>query len=749
MPLTAAQICTLAAQDAKVPGMVSQAGQFLNATLQDLCMNYDLDQCRGLFTFNFNSATGNGSGPYALPSDYLRTEVQDGKDLFYYVINGVPYPLIQETLAEYKWQVQTPGFQSYPYNYATDTSQSPPQLFVWPPASGSYNSFLSYFRLMPDILTPETSSVTPWFPNTMILQRSVAGRLMGLSNDNRQADYLGDDPDRFPLGAGTLLKAWLKNAFDREGAVQTVGLDRRRFGRAFDRLKNTKQIGWVVLLALLLSVGAGHAQTGSPQTPTSLNNEVNTLFADNTIGAITPFNARQMYLDMVASAGNTLAANSWTLPQTYTSILINPANQTQAITTTHALSGSAVFGEQCTGLCIQVNSDTVNAGLGLNDIYINHNFGGATVRGTRTGVLVVLTQTAPNSLSNPFPAYTGLASAVVVNAGAATIIDTYFGANPQVRSAAAGAGSLYGQETDIWGTSAATQLYQIGVTGTGFFVNHGSTFEAAFAFYMGASPPYGAASAPGPGWNCGFCAAELSNAYVPISSTGTLLGVYLGSLSTIPVAIGVDLRKLVTSTADIIGANWGVSGAGNIAGSSLISNGGSIVAGINGSNGAAIALANGGVGGAFAVIKNPSTTVTYNFNLPATAGTAGDVSLSGGGVAAPNTWLTPGNLTSANDTNVTITLGGTPTAALLRAASLTMGWTGTLAVARGGTGGGSASGTLLDNITGFASTGFIFRTGAGAYSFQAIGVSTVCTVTVGNTYTFTNGILTTKGANCT
>jgi hypothetical protein len=244
MPLTAAQICTLAAQDAKVPGMVSQAGQFLNATLQDLCMNYDLDQCRGLFTFNFNSATGFGSGPYTLPADYLRTEVQDGKDLFYYVINGVPYPLIQETLAEYKWQVQTPGFQSYPYNYATDTSQSPPQLFVWPPASGSYSCFLSYFRLMPDIPTPETANVVPWFPNTQILQRSVAGRLMGLSNDNRQADYLGSDPDRFPLGAGTLLDAWLKNSKDREGAVATVGLDRRRFGRAFDRLKNTKQIGW-------------------------------------------------------------------------------------------------------------------------------------------------------------------------------------------------------------------------------------------------------------------------------------------------------------------------------------------------------------------------------------------------------------------------------------------------------------------------------------------------------------------------
>jgi len=43
-------------------------------------------------------------------------------------------------------------------------------------------------------------------------------------------------------------------------------------------------------------------------------------------------------------------------------------------------------------------------------------------------------------------------------------------------------------------------------------------------------------------------------------------------------------------------------------------------------------------------------------------------------------------LTSVNDTNVTLTLGGTPATALLKAASLTLGWTGELAVTRGGTG---------------------------------------------------------------
>ena len=57
-----------------------------------------------------------------------------------------------------------------------------------------------------------------------------------------------------------------------------------------------------------------------------------------------------------------------------------------------------------------------------------------------------------------------------------------------------------------------------------------------------------------------------------------------------------------------------------------------------------------------------------------------------------NTWQTLSKdnvtgeaLTRINDTNVTITLGGSPTTALLTATSLTLGWSGQLSIARGGT----------------------------------------------------------------
>ena len=44
--------------------------------------------------------------------------------------------------------------------------------------------------------------------------------------------------------------------------------------------------------------------------------------------------------------------------------------------------------------------------------------------------------------------------------------------------------------------------------------------------------------------------------------------------------------------------------------------------------------------------------------------------------------VTPSALTKIDDTNVTLTLGGTPSTALLQSVSLTLGWTGTLADAR-------------------------------------------------------------------
>jgi hypothetical protein len=72
------------------------------------------------------------------------------------------------------------------------------------------------------------------------------------------------------------------------------------------------------------------------------------------------------------------------------------------------------------------------------------------------------------------------------------------------------------------------------------------------------------------------------------------------------------------------------------------------------------------------------------------------LTFSAGTLAAPG-GVTPAALTRTDDTNVTLTLGGTPATALLQATSLTLGWTGTLSTTRGGLGAnnGAANGVPL------------------------------------------------------
>jgi hypothetical protein len=59
-------------------------------------------------------------------------------------------------------------------------------------------------------------------------------------------------------------------------------------------------------------------------------------------------------------------------------------------------------------------------------------------------------------------------------------------------------------------------------------------------------------------------------------------------------------------------------------------------------------------------------------------------------------------LTKTDDTNVTLTLGGAASTALLGASSLTLGWTGTLSATRGGTGASNATQTYTPTLTNVA-----------------------------------------------
>lgn len=79
-------------------------------------------------------------------------------------------------------------------------------------------------------------------------------------------------------------------------------------------------------------------------------------------------------------------------------------------------------------------------------------------------------------------------------------------------------------------------------------------------------------------------------------------------------------------------------------------------------------------------------------NIVTSVGATAPITSTGG--STPTIGVTSAALTKVDDTNVTLTLGGSPTTSLLAATSLTLGWTGQLSPARGGTGVNNGTNTL-------------------------------------------------------
>ena len=240
MALQAQQIVSLATQIARCPGFTSQAGQLLNMILSDLCQTYDLAINLTTATITLSSGQGVGvanigSGPYTLPADYLRL----AKNELFYSVSGTSYVMINIDLAEFDALTQTPGLSNYPEYWATDLSVTPPVMYVWHPAGGSYVKTLRYYQQKADIATPESSTTVPWFPNTDYLVTRLAGELMKITDDQRSSGFLGEGP-----GAQGVLKRFLLLQSDDECRAKTVTLDRRRFGTPYSKVPDTKTIGW-------------------------------------------------------------------------------------------------------------------------------------------------------------------------------------------------------------------------------------------------------------------------------------------------------------------------------------------------------------------------------------------------------------------------------------------------------------------------------------------------------------------------
>ena len=125
--------------------------------------------------------------------------------------------------------------------------------------------------------------------------------------------------------------------------------------------------------------------------------------------------------------------------------------------------------------------------------------------------------------------------------------------------------------------------------------------------------------------------ASANPAWATISGAGTVTSISTNN--------GITGGTITTS---------GTIGLANIGGGQVLANATSStgspmgtsapVLGVNASAAGTIGLANGGGSGATVTIQNPSATSAYNFNLPATAGTTGQVLTSAGGGSSPMTW---------------------------------------------------------------------------------------------------------------
>lgn len=173
----------------------------------------------------------------------------------------------------------------------------------------------------------------------------------------------------------------------------------------------------------------------------------------------------------------------------------------------------------------------------------------------------------------------------------------------------------------------------------------------------------------------------------------------LSDLASVPTAVS-NLGLVIGTNVEAWSAVLDAVAAGTYTGSTSITTLGTIATGTW--HGTAVGAIYGGTGFSTYTLGDTLYSDATNSLAKLTGNTASTIkylSQTGTGVvsAAP-VWstisggdITGAALTKTDDTNVTLTLGGSPSTALLRAASLTLGWAGQLAVSRGGTGLGSVT----------------------------------------------------------
>lgn len=239
---------------------------------------------------------------------------------------------------------------------------------------------------------------------------------------------------------------------------------------------------FAIIVVLIAAVSTSFAQTGSNKTAAQLNAEVNGLWPDNTTGAITPFNARQTLLDMIASTSGDILVSSVSAAPTASS-LTKAFNATQSgAGTTAATCVSGSFQFSCLNL-FTITSDNINAaspGNAFDGWQFTHACCGSSAQGARQVIDSILNFGGASSVSNTNRNYVAVVGQTNVNVPDAGAGGSFFGANFVVRGITASTiQAVIGQENDVQLSGTANS--RLGFSAASFPGVSATTLDAAYA----------------------------------------------------------------------------------------------------------------------------------------------------------------------------------------------------------------------------------------------------------------------------